>query len=97
MISAVMVGNSSTVIFTAMQRTAITSIVFCNSSLTSDTLTVYIGDTNAKNMILSNITIEAGDSFTINLEKFILEKDDVVVAVTSNGSINAVVSSMGLE
>lgn len=94
MINRIMIGTSNTTLFTAPSKSVINCIIFCNTSSIADTLTVWLGGAVTQNTILSEVILEPHDSLTINLEKFILELNDVIVAVTTNGSINAVVSSM---
>jgi hypothetical protein len=86
---------------------AVTTIMFCNTALPEDIYTDD-GDTyldvhlcaggeaaGPGNQILNNIPIPAGETFTLDTEKLILEETDVIKAsTTSPTNITATVSYM---
>lgn len=84
---------------------AVTTMLFCNTALPQNIYTDE-GDTfldlhlckggaaaNNSNMVLNNIPIPAGETFSFDTEKIILEEGDVIkAATTSPTSITATVS-----
>jgi hypothetical protein len=101
------VGGGYTDILTVPASTswAVTTILFCNTALPAD---IYSddGDTyldlhlckngaaaGPGNQVLNNIPIPAGETFSFDTEKIILEAGDVVkAATTSPTNITATVS-----
>lgn len=72
------------------QQHAITCMIFCSTGLGSD-LTVQLvpsAKTPADNetMIINKLSIPAGETFTFDSEKLILEDGDIVFAKASNGN-----------
>jgi len=71
---------------------AVTAIIFCNNSLTTDaTVTVWLVPAGYavgnNNMILNTISVPRGETFSIDTEKFILANGDSVQAQASQNSI----------
>lgn len=83
---------------------AVTCIIFCNNSATDITLTIhYVPFGSARsfqNMVVSNLTIPAGETFTFDTEKIILSTGDRVQAIASldplptGEGINATISTL---
>ena len=86
---------------------AVTTMLFCNTGLPAD-IGTDDGDTyldlhlcaggaaaDDTNMILNSIPIPAGETFTMDTEKIILEAGDVIkAATTSPTNITATISYM---
>jgi hypothetical protein len=84
---------------------AVTTILFCNTALPED-IGTQDGDTfldlhlckagaaaGPGNMVLNNIPIPAGETFSFDTEKIILEPSDVITAATTSPTnITATVS-----
>lgn len=104
--------TTNTIIFTCPgapttdeREYAVTCIMFCNNSpITDITLTLHYV-TNASsvsptNMVINNLIIPAGETFTFDTEKIILSTGDTIAAIASvspniNGlGLNATVSTM---
>lgn len=86
------IGTSETDIFTAVNTTqAVLSIIFCNTTNTSLTLTVHAyssgSSMSTSNMILNKLDIPATDTFTWTAdEKFILNTGDKISAVLASAA-----------
>jgi hypothetical protein len=82
---------------------AVTAIIFCNNSLTTDaTVTVWLVPSGYavgnNNMILNTISVPRGETFSIDTEKFILSNGDSVQAQASQNSIiTATISFVSLS
>ena len=89
---------SKTVVFASTGENAITCIIFCNTSLTTDaTVSVWIvpaGDpAGTANQVLNELSIPAGETFSIDTERFILSDSDSIQAQSSqNLLVTATVS-----
>jgi hypothetical protein len=106
-IQSTQIGGGFTDILTvpANQSWAVTTMLFCNTSLPQNIYTDD-GDTfldlhfckagaaaNDGNMVLNNIPIPAGETFSFDTEKIILEAGDIIkAATTSPTNITATVS-----
>lgn len=78
---------------------AITTILFCNTGIadpdTPDSDLTYLdlhivksGDAlGAGNMVLNNIPIPGGETFTFDTEKIILEEGDAIYAATTSPTV----------
>lgn len=83
---------------------AVTCIMFCNNSNQTINLTVHyvarLSTVNNSNMVIKNLSLPAGETFTFDTEKVVLATGDRIQAFASvnpDGSglgINATVSSM---
>jgi|TARA_B110001454_G_scaffold82034_1_gene78913 hypothetical protein len=80
---------------------AVVVMFFTNSSASAETLSVYAyPDASAlagtsvdnKNFLIKDLSIEGGDTFTFNAEKLLIDADDSIIAVSSGGNIQAVLS-----
>jgi hypothetical protein len=103
------VGGGQTAILTVPsdKSWAVTTMLFCNTALPADIdtddgdtyldLHICVGgvDADDTNMVLNNIPIPAGETFSFDTEKLILESGDVIkAATTSPTNITATVSYM---
>lgn len=100
MINNVTISSSNTELLKAKIQAAVTTIIFCNTGSSEDTLSVYVvkngGTPNSSNTIISNLKVVNDDTFVFDTEKLILEKGDSVVAKSNNGTISATISVMEL-
>jgi hypothetical protein len=101
MLASKSVGTADTTLFSAAKSTAVTLIVLTNVGESTDKITIHAvksGETpGTVNQILRNHLISANRTFLFNLEKFILDAGDSIVAVSELGVISATVSGMILE
>lgn len=81
-----------TEVFVANGENAVTCLIFCNTSLTTDAVVsvwmvpaaIAAGDAN---MILNQVNVPAGETFSMDTERFILQDGDSVQAQASQDSI----------
>ena len=92
-IASTLITNTATAIFTcpAGQEFALTTMFFCNYSasdvvLQSLNLVPSGGSASTTNRIVHNLTIPAGETFTIDSEKIILGSGDFVSAITDQNT-----------
>ena len=91
-------ATEKTVIFDAVGENAVTCIIFCNTSLTTDaTVTVWIVPAGIAagngNMVLNEISVPAGETFSLDTERFIMADSDSIQAQASQDTtITATVS-----
>ena len=83
---------SKTVVFASTGENAITCIIFCNTSITTDaTVSVWIvpaGDpAGSENQVINELSIPAGETFSIDTERFILSDSDSIQAQASQNLI----------
>ena len=80
---------------------AVVVMFFTNSSASAETLSVYaypdadeLLETSAdnKNLLIKDLSIEGSDTFTFNAEKLLIDAGDSIIAVSSGGNIQAVLS-----
>jgi hypothetical protein len=85
-------ATSKTVIFDATGENAVTCIIFCNTSPATDaTVTVWavpaaIAASDA-NMILNEVSVPAGETFSLDTERFIFADSDTLQAQASQDII----------
>jgi hypothetical protein len=106
--TAIATGMSPTTIYNSSGATAITTTIFCNTNVYSSgspatgtiELTLHVipsGDARgAANMILNALPIPAGETFTFDTEKVVLENGDTLVALASAANLSATVSYMSV-
>ncbi len=85
-------SSSKTPVFVATGENAVTCIIFCNTSLVTDaTVSVYLVPAtvpaSAANQIMNEISIPAGETFSIDTERFIMEDSDSIQAQASQNLI----------
>jgi hypothetical protein len=96
-------GTTTGNIFVAIgtQGNVVSVSYFCNKSASSTTFSLHLVPTgftaNANNVIYSNKTITAGDTYILELEKMCLNRGDMLQAVANTGNaIVATVSALGI-
>ena len=106
--TAIATGMSPTTIYNSSGATAITTTIFCNTNIynsgspTANTveLTLHVipsgGSRGPANMILNAMPIPAGETFTFDTEKMVLETGDTFVALASAANLSATVSYMSV-
>jgi len=102
------VGTSIGQVYASTNQTAITTLVFCNtsaynaSSPTANTsnLTVYAVPSGqaagTSNMVVNALPIPAGETFTFDTEKMVLDNNDAIYAVATVANITATISYMSV-
>ena len=69
---------------------AVTTMIFCNVSGASATLTLHLVETgsspDAVNTVMQTLVLPAGETFTFDSERFILADTDAVHAIASANS-----------
>ena len=93
--------NTETIIFTASGDNAITCIYFLNTDSSARTIDVHVKPLGealaAENQIYDAVSIPAGDTFVIDLEKLVLEDTDEITALASVTSVVVcTISSIGI-
>lgn len=94
--------NSTSVlqVFSATNQTALTTVVFCNiSASTNTTVNVYAvpygGAINGSTQIINALPLTAGETFVLDTERFILEQNDSIwVQSTASNCVTVTVSSL---
>lgn len=96
-------GTTAANIFvgTGALGSAISTMYFCNRSATPTTFNLYVVgasfSANANNIVYSNKTVAANDTYIMDLEKLFLGSGDMLQAVANTGNaIVATVSSIGV-
>jgi len=102
-VQSALVTTSSAAIYgpvTSGQEHAITTLFFCNYSvsdvvLQSVNLVKSTASATNTNKIIHNLTIPAGETFTFDAEKIVLEAGDKVEAIAdANTRLSVTVSSL---
>jgi hypothetical protein len=93
--------TSAAAVYTSSGTSATTVIFFCNTSVSAVTLDVYAvpnaGAASATTQLISEVSINAKDTYILNLEKIVLANGDSIQAKASAGtSISATVSYVGI-
>ena len=96
-----LVGNTATTIYTSSGSSATTVIFFMNDNASARTLDVYIvpnGDSaGTSTQIIKSLSIDAADTYILNIEKIVLGNGDTIQATASaTSSIYATVSYVGI-
>lgn len=97
-------GTTETTIFTASGDQAITVIYFYNSDTIARTIDVHVKPAAEalalENQIYGGVSIPAGNTFVMDLEKLVLSSTDVITAVVGESdtttAVVATVSSIGV-
>jgi hypothetical protein len=102
-------STTNTEVFDSDGENAITTLIFCNHSDSSNAIVnVWVvpgtgnpkvkGTAAAANQILKNLTIVAGDTFVMDMEKLVLDDKDTIIAQSNiENVLNCVISSMAIE
>jgi hypothetical protein len=109
MITATNITNTSdTIVYESDGESGITTLIICNhDSVTDAIVDVWVvpatgtprvvGTKSAANQILKNLTIVAGDTFVMDMEKLVLDDlDRVIVTANIGNAVNCVISSMAI-
>lgn len=93
--------TSAASIYTSSGSSATTVIFFCNYSVAAVTVDVHIvpnaGTAGTDNQIVKEVSINAGDTYMLNVEKIVLDNGDEIQALASAGSsVTATVSYVGI-
>lgn len=96
-----LVGNTATTIYTSSGSSATTVIFFMNNDATAKTLDVYVvpngGSAGTSTQIIKNLSIDAADTYILNIEKIVLSNGDTIQATASAiNSIYATISYVGI-
>jgi hypothetical protein len=98
--NTVVASTTTTRVFLASGQQAITTMIFCNTSASSDsTLNVYVvpfgSNATPSTQIMKTVPVPAGETFVLDSERLILETGDAIYAQASvNNIITATVSSL---
>jgi hypothetical protein len=93
------VQSIATPVFLAAGQQAVTTIVACNVSTVTSTLSMfavpYGGNAGPTTQILNNIVLPPGETFGFDKERFVLEDNDAFYAQASvSNAITVTVSSV---
>jgi hypothetical protein len=96
-----LVANNNTAVFSSSGQNAITTIIFCNTDpVNNGTISLYAvaypNIVGTSTTILSNLSLPATETFTLDTEKLILGDRDVLYASSNIGTVGVTVSSVGL-
>jgi len=100
-IAQAQVANSTTDLYTSSGDSVVTSMIFCNTSGSDATLTVYVipngssaGDSTT---ILKTVTVLTTDTYVFDTSRLLLSTSDKISAVSSvNNAITATITYMGV-
>ena len=93
-------STTTTRIFLSAGQNALTTMIFCNTSVSDTELDVFVvpfgSNATPSTQILNGIPVPSGETFVLDSERLILEDGDSVYAqATVDGVITATVSSLG--
>ena len=101
-------ATTPTTIYTSSNETAITTLIFCNTTAynpatpTADTVKLtlhavpYGNPVGDDNMIINEMPIPAGETFTFDTEKMVLENGDYLRVIADVSGLSATVSYMSV-
>lgn len=108
-ITNTIITSSNTTLFTSNGNSAITTVIFCNTSaydgsnptLNQSSLTVYAvqsGQTpSPANMIINDLIVPASETVSLDQEKLVLSAGDKLIAKSNNlSNIAATVSYLAV-
>lgn len=86
-------------IFLAVGQQAVTTMLFCNVSTVTNTVTLYAvpfgSNPEIGTMLINAVELPAGETFAMDSERFVLEDNDAFFAkCTTNNAITVTVSSV---
>jgi hypothetical protein len=88
--------TSPSSVYTSAGQSALTNVHFCNNSASATVIDVYLasaGSTaNVSNIVYTQVSIPAYDTFVMDTEKIILDDGDILFATA--GSSSAVVATV---
>jgi len=93
--------TSNAAVYTSSGNTATTVVFFCNTSVSAVTIDVYAvpnaGAAGTTTQLLDTISINAKDTYILNLEKIVLANGDMIQAKASAGTaVTATVSYVSI-
>lgn len=96
------VQQVATTVFTAVGQQAVTTIVCCNVTTSTQRLSLfavpYGQNPGRTTQVLNEIVLAPGETFSMDTERFILDANDTFIAQASeNDSITVTVSSVATE
>lgn len=106
--TAIATSPTNTTIYSSSGNTAITTLIFCNTNVynpvspTANTvnLTLYMvpngSSANSTNMIVNQLPIPAGETFTFDTEKVVMASGDSVIATSSASGLSCTISYMSV-
>lgn len=99
-ISNTVLSTTGNVIYTNSGTSVVSVMYFCNNDASAQTFSLYAvpsgGTPTASTIIYKNVTVAAGDTFVVDMEKLVLDNGDALVATASaNVTITATVSHVG--
>ena len=94
--NAQLIATDKTEVFVSTGENAITCLIFCNTSSTDDEVTVWVVPSTQPagdgNMIVNAMPLPAGETFSIDTERFILgDSDSIQAQATQDNLIPAMV------
>ena len=100
-LNTTLTNSTASNIYASSGTSAITTIHLCNFSANTQTVNVYIvpggSIASSNNIIYSNVTVTAYNTYIVYAEKFILANGDSIRANCSNsGAVAVTVSSIGI-
>lgn len=96
--NAQLIATDKTVVFDATGENAITCMIFCNTSSDTDsTISVWVvpaaQPAGPANMVIKDVLLPAGETFSMDTERFILSDSDTIQAQASQDTIVTVTVS----
>ena len=88
-----------TQIFLAEGQQAVTTILFCNVTTVTNSVSLFAvpfgGNVGPTTQILNTVVLPGGETFAMDSERFVLEENDAFYAqASSNNSITVTISSV---
>lgn len=99
-ITNVVLTTTGNAVVTSSGTSVVSVMYFCNNDSSSQAINLYAvpsGGTPAANtLIYKNVTIAAGDTFVVDMEKIVLGNGDSLLAnASANSAITATASYVG--
>ena len=99
-ITNVVLTTTGNAVVTSSGTSVVSVMYFCNNNGSAQTINVYAvpsgGSAAANTLIYKTVTIAAGDTFVVDMEKIVLGNGDAIVATASaNSAITATASYVG--
>jgi hypothetical protein len=97
-----LVDTAHTDIFVSSGENGVTTLMICNHTPSVDAVVdVWVVPNGTSrgnaNQILKSLTIVAGDTFVMDMEKLVLSNGDKIIAQSNTAdTVNAVISSMAV-
>lgn len=96
------IATIPTQIFLASGQQAVTTVVFCNVTTSTATLSFFAvpfgGNAGPTTQVLNNIELPGGETFALDKERFVLDDQDAFFAQSNvNQAITVTVSAVSTE